>query len=94
MTVVGSIGDKLRFNGNQNTQALFNFENQMKLNYTGEEDEIVKKLELGNVNLPLRSALIQGSQSLFGIKSEMQFGKMTVTTVLSQQRGQNQSVAV
>lgn len=94
MTVVGSIGDKLRFNGNQNTQALFNFENQMKLNYTGEEDEIVKKLELGNVNLPLRSALIQGSQSLFGIKSEMQFGRMTVTTVLSQQRGQNQSVAV
>lgn len=94
MTVVGAIGEKLKFTASQNTQAVFNFENQMKLEYTGFEDEIIKKIEVGNVNLPLRSALIQGSQSLFGIKSEMQFGRLRVTTVLSQQRGQTQQVAV
>lgn len=94
MTVQGAIGEKLKFTASQNTQAVFNFENQMKLEYTGFEDEIIKKIEVGNVNLPLRSALIQGSQSLFGIKAEMQFGRLRVTTVMSQQRGQTQSVAV
>jgi cell surface protein SprA len=94
MTVVGAIGEKLKFTASQNTQAVFNFENQMKLEYTGFEDEIIKKIEIGNVNLPLRSALIQGSQSLFGLKAEMQFGRLRVTTVLSQQRGQSQSVAI
>lgn len=94
MTVVGAIGEKLKFTASQNTQAVFNFENQMKLEYTGFEDEIIKKIEVGNVNLPLRSTLIQGSQSLFGIKAEMQFGRLRITTVLSQQRGQTQSVAV
>ncbi|MFM7589327.1 MAG: cell surface protein SprA, partial [Bacteroidota bacterium] len=71
MNVIGSIWEKVRFNTAQNTQAVFNFENMMKLEHTGEEDEIFKKIELGNVNLPLRSGLIQGSQSLFGIKTEM-----------------------
>lgn len=94
MTVVGAIGEKLKFTASQNTQAVFNFENQMKLEYTGFEDEIIKKIEVGNVNLPLRSALIQGSQSLFGLKAELQFGRMRITTVLSQQQGQTQQIAV
>ena len=94
MNVIGSIGEKVRFNTAQNTQAVFNFENMMKLEHTGEEDEIFKKIELGNVNLPLRSGLIQGSQSLFGIKSEMQFGDLRINAVLAQQRGQNQQIQV
>ena len=94
MNVIGSIGEKVRFNTAQNTQAVFNFENMMKLEHTGEEDEIIKKMELGNVNLPLRSGLIQGSQSLFGIKSEMQFGDLRVNAVVAQQRGQNQQIQV
>ena len=92
MSVVGNIGDKLKFTARQNTQAVFNFDNQMKLGYSGKEDEIIKNIEAGNVTLPLRSSLIQGSQSLFGLKTELQFGKLRVTTVLSQQKGQNRVV--
>lgn len=94
LTVVGTIGEKLKFTASQNTQAVFNFENQMKLEYTGYEDEIIKKIEVGNVALPLRSALIQGSQSLFGIKTELQFGRLRVTSVLTQQRGESQQVVL
>ena len=72
---------------NYNTEAAFDFENQMKLEYTGYEDEIIQKIEAGNVNLPLTGSLITGSQSLFGLKAQMKFGKTMVTTVFSEQRG-------
>lgn len=87
LNVQGSIGDRMKVNINYDTEATFDFENQVKLDYTGKEDDIIKKIELGNVSLPLNSSLIQGSQSLFGIKTVLQFGKLTVTTILTQQRG-------
>jgi cell surface protein SprA len=92
LNVIGNIGEKMKLTTNYNTQATFDFENQMKLEYTGYEDEIIKKIEAGNVNLPLTGSLITGSQSLFGIKTQMQFGKLTVTSVFSQQKGQKQEV--
>jgi cell surface protein SprA len=85
MNVVGNIGEKMKLSTNYNTEASFDFENKMKLEYTGYEDEIIKKLEAGNVSLPLTGTLIQGSQSLFGIKAQLQFGRMKVTAVVSQQ---------
>jgi cell surface protein SprA len=88
MNIQGTIGEKLKMGINYNTEATFDFENQINLEYSGKEDEIIKKIEAGNVTLPLPGTLITGSQSLFGIKTEMQFGKLTVTTVLSQQKGQ------
>lgn len=88
MNIRGNIGEKLKMAINYNTEATFDFENQISLEYTGKEDEIIKKIEAGNVSLPLPGTLITGSQSLFGIKTEMQFGKLTVTTILSQQKGQ------
>lgn len=89
MNVTGSIGDKMKLGINYNTEASFEFENKTKLEYTGKEDEIIKKIEAGNVSLPLTGSLITGSQSLFGIKTELQFGKLTVTTLVSQQKGQS-----
>lgn len=87
LNVQGSVGDKLKVSMNYDTEATFDFENQTKLEYAGKEDEIIKKIELGNVTLPLQSSLIQGSQSLFGVKTQMQFGRLMVTSVYSQQRG-------
>lgn len=87
LNVQGSIGDKLKVNINYDTEATFDFENQVKLDYSGKDDDILKKIELGNVSLPLTSSLIQGSQSLFGVKTEMQFGKLKVTSIFTQQRG-------
>ena len=94
MNVTGSIGDKMQLGVNYNTDAMFEFENRTKLQYAGKEDEILKKVEAGDVTLPLTGTLITGSYSLFGLKTEMQFGKMTVTTVLSQQKGQSSVVEV
>jgi len=94
MNVTGTIGDKMELAVNYNTDAMFEFENRTKLQYSGKEDEIIKKVEAGNVTLPLTGTLITGSYSLFGLKTEMQFGKMTVTTVLSQQKGESSVIEV
>lgn len=94
LNVVGKIGDKLKLTTSYNTEATFDYENQMKLEYTGYEDEIIKKIEAGNVNLPLNGSLITGSQTLFGVKTQLQFGRLTVTSVLSQQKGKKSEVEV
>jgi cell surface protein SprA len=94
MNVTGNIGDKIKLGVNYNTEATFDFENQTKLEYIGKEDEIVKRVEAGNVTLPLPGSLITGSQSLFGIKTEFQFGKLTVTSVFSQQKGETKVIEV
>jgi len=94
MNVAGSIGNKMSMDISYNTEATFDFENQTKLEYTGEEDEIIKKIEAGNVNLPIPGSLINGSQSLFGFKTELQFGKLTATSVFSQQRGESSVINV
>ncbi len=93
LNLVGSIGEKMKINTNYNTQATFDFENQVKLNYAGEEDEIIQKIEAGNVSLPLQGTLIQGSQSLFGLKTELRFGRLTATAIFSQEKGQRRNVA-
>ena len=97
MSVQGKIGEKLNLGTNYNTQATFDFENQMKLAYDSEqfsEDEIIKKIEAGNVSLPLRSNLIQGSQSLFGIKTELQFGRLWLTAIASQQKSRREQLQI
>ena len=94
MNVTGTIGDKMQLGVNYNTDAMFEFENRTKLQYAGKEDEILKKIEAGDVTLPLTGTLITGSYSLFGLKTEMQFGKLTVTTVLSQQKGESSVIEV
>jgi cell surface protein SprA len=94
MNVTGTIGDKMQLGVNYNTEAMFEFENRTKLQYSGKEDEIIKKIEAGDVTLPLTGTLITGSYSLFGLKTEMQFGKLNVTSVLSQQKGESSTIEV
>jgi cell surface protein SprA len=94
MNVKGKIGDRLELGVNYDTEASFAFDNQMKLDFEGEEDDIIKRLEMGNINMPLNSSLITGAQSLFGLKGQFQFGNTMVTTVFSEQRSQSQSINV
>ncbi|MBL4716707.1 MAG: cell surface protein SprA, partial [Bacteroidia bacterium] len=94
MNLMGQVGEKLRITTNYNTKANFDFENQMRLEYTGYEDEIIQKIEAGNVGLPLKGTLITGSQSLFGIKTQLRFGRLTVTNVLSQQKSETETIKV
>lgn len=92
MNVVGQIGTKMNMRVNYNTEATFDYENKMNLEYTGEEDEILKRIEAGNVSLPLNGSLITGASNLFGVKAEMQFGKLALTTIFSQHKGESQTV--
>ena len=94
MNVTGKVGEKLQVTANFDNNNSFDFENNLKVEYTGFEEEILKKLEIGNISLPLNNSLISGAQNLFGIKAQMQFGKLFVTTVASTQRGKTQSVEV
>lgn len=93
LSVSGKVGDKVNMDFNYNSEATFNFDTQnIKLRYEGKEDEIIKLLEAGNVSLPSNSSLIRGAQSLFGIRADMQFGKLKLQTVMSQKKSSSQSV--
>jgi cell surface protein SprA len=91
LNVNADIGGKLKFPISYNTLANFGQDNQLKLDYTGLDDEIIKRFELGNVSFPSRSTLIPGAQQLFGVKTQLQFGKLFVTTVLANQKSQRQT---
>ncbi len=94
LNVNGKVGDKINFTMNYNTEATFDFDQQMlKLSYEGNEDEIVRKVEVGNVSMPLNSSLIRGSSALFGFKTDLQFGKLSVSAVVSQQKSSSQKVS-
>ena len=87
LNVTGSVGDKVNLNFNYNTEATFDFDAQsLKLQYEGKEDEIIKLIEAGNVSMPTNSSLIQGASSLFGVRADMQFGKLKLQTVVSQKK--------
>ena len=91
--VAATVGDKMRFNMNYNTAATFDFDSKnLKLAYEGKEDEIIKNLEAGNVSMTTGSSLIRGSAALFGIKTKLQFGKLTATALVSQQNSETQTV--
>ncbi|MGG9960680.1 cell surface protein SprA [Ferruginibacter sp. SUN106] len=91
LNVNADIGGKLKFPINYNNLANFGQDNQLKLDYTGLDDEIIKRFELGSVSFPSRSTLIPGAQQLFGIKTQLQFGKLFVTAVLANQKSQRQT---
>lgn len=94
LNVVGKIGDKLAVTANFDNNNSFDFQNNVKVEYTGYEEEIIQKIELGNVSLPVSNSLITGSQSLFGLKTQLQFGKLFVTSVASVQRGQTDAITI
>jgi cell surface protein SprA len=94
LSVVGNIGDKLKLPISYNTLANFDFDNQLKLDYTGTDDEIIKKIEAGNISFSSKGTLIPGAQNIFGIKTQLQFGKLFITGVLANQRSQRQSLGL
>ncbi|MCB0446547.1 MAG: cell surface protein SprA, partial [Gelidibacter sp.] len=92
LSLLGKVGTRLQVTANYDTESTFDFQNLIKLEYTPTEDDIVRKIEVGNVSMPLNSSLITGAQSLFGVKTELQFGKTRVTAVFSEQKSQSRSV--
>lgn len=94
LSLNGKVGDKMNLNLNYNTDATFDFDTQnLKLRYEGKEDEIIKLLEGGNVSFPSNNSLVQGASALFGVRADMQFGKLKLQTVVSQKKSNSKSVS-
>ena len=94
LNVNGKVGDKVNMNLNYNTDATFDFDSQnLKLKYEGKEDEIIKLVEGGNVSFPSNNSLVKGASSLFGIRTDMQFGRLKLQAVISQKKSSTQSVS-
>lgn len=94
LQVQGKVGEKLKITTNFDNNNSFDFQNQMKVEYTGFKEDILKKLEIGNVSLPLNNSLITGAQNLFGVKAQMQFGKLFVTSIATTQRGKQSVINI
>lgn len=94
LSVNGKVGDKVNMNLNYNTDATFDFDSQdIKLKYEGKEDEIIKLVEGGNVSFPSNSSLVKGATSLFGIRTDLQFGRLSLQTIVSQKKSSSKSVS-
>ncbi len=89
----GSVGNKINFNLNYNTEATFDADQSLvNLGYKGDEDDILQRAEAGNVSLPLSSSLITGSTDLFGFRTDLQFGKLKISTIISQQQSERKNI--
>lgn len=88
----GNIGNLVNLDWSYNTEANLDFENVLKLNYEGKEDDIVKKVEAGNVSLPLPGTLISGARDLWGFRTDLQFGKLSISSIFSQQKGESKVI--
>ena len=93
LSLNGKIGTKLNINANYDSQSTFDFQNLLKLDYTPDEDDIIQKVELGNVSMPISGSLISGAQSLFGFKTQLKFGATTIDAVISEQRSQSSTIS-
>ncbi|TKK69421.1 cell surface protein SprA [Ilyomonas limi] len=94
MNVMANIGNKLKLPINYNTLANFDFENQLKLDYKGKDDEILKSIEAGNISFQTKGTLMSSVQSLFGLKTQLQFGRLFITAALANERSQKQSITL
>lgn len=98
LSVVGKIGQKLKLSFNYNTQATFDFDRQIKVEYLSDtecsEDDIIKKIEAGNVSFPLSTSLIQGRQNLFGFRTDLQFGRLKMSLVASQSQTKRKEIQI
>ena len=94
LNVTGKVGDKVNMNLNYNTDATFDFDTKnLKLRYEGKEDEIIKLIEAGNITFPTNNSLVKGASSLFGVRTDMQFGRLKLQTVFSQKKSTTTSVS-
>ncbi|MBR3372922.1 MAG: cell surface protein SprA, partial [Bacteroidaceae bacterium] len=94
VSVQGKIGDKMDMNLNYNTEASFDYDmKNLKLKYEGKEDEIIKLVEAGNISLPSNNSLVTGASSLFGLRTDMQFGKLKLQVAVSQKKSVSKSVS-
>ena len=94
LNLQGSVGDKMEMSLNYNTEAAFDYDaKNLKLKYEGKEDEIIKLIEAGNISFPSNNSLVTGASNLFGVRADMQFGKLKLQTAVSQKKSVSKTVS-
>jgi cell surface protein SprA len=91
-SIRAKVGERLEFTANYDTQSTFDFQNLVKIDYTPTEDDILQGIEAGNVEMPIKNSLINGAQSLFGVKTQLKFGNTNITAVFSQQNSESKTI--
>jgi cell surface protein SprA len=94
LNAIGQVGEKMKVMANFDTKASFQYEQNLKLDYTGFEEDIIQKIEAGNVSMPVNSSLITGAQNLFGLKTQLRFGRLSITSIAANQRASIDRVGV
>ncbi len=94
LNLVGQIGTRVKLGTSYNTQAAFDFDNISTLEYTGDDDQIIQKIQLGNVAFQPPTSLIQGSQVLFGAYGQFKFGNTTVDVIGASSKGQKKEINI
>jgi cell surface protein SprA len=98
--IQAQVGERLKLTANYDTQSTFDFQNLIKVEFMPpslpgvkySEDGIIQGIEAGNISMPIKNSLINGAQSLFGLKTKLQFGKTNITAVFSQQNSESTTV--
>ena len=97
-TVKGNVGEKVNVYVDQDSERPFEFDNAIKLEYKGFEDEVIESIEAGNVSLSLPSTRFvtfsAKNSGLFGIKTNMRLGNLKMTTIASQEKGQKKKLSI
>src|SRR5690606_9579924 len=94
MSANGTLGQKMRVGANFDSNNSFDVQNQLKVEYAGCEEDMIKSIAVGNVSVPMQNSLIQGGQRGCGVKAPLQVGKLFMTAVASTERGQRDEIVI
>jgi hypothetical protein len=98
LNIEGKIGDRISILVDQDSERDFDFENNLRIIYTGQEDDIVQKIEAGNVALSLpgtQFVTFSGKNNgLFGLKALLKLGALDITTIASVEKGKKEKLSV
>jgi len=96
-SITGSIADRVNVLVDYNSERDFQFENNVRLNYVGNEDEIIQRIDAGNISLSLPGTQLvtfsPNSQGLFGVRSDLKIGPVDMVAVASIERGRKERVS-
>jgi hypothetical protein len=87
VNIEGKIGDRITVKMDRDSERDFDWENNIRISYEGEEDDIVQKVEAGNISLSLPATqyvTFSGQNNgLFGLKAISKLGPVDITTIAS-----------
>ena len=96
--VSGHVGEKVTIRVDQDSERTFDFENNIKLEYKGYEDEIIQSIEAGNISMSLPGTRFVTSSvkssGLFGIKTAAQIGNLKLIAIASQEKGEKKKLSL